>query len=102
MKTLDSHSLDTTRGLVRTEDQRKDHQNRHWYGKTYLGPGLWGPQQPFNAVTHPRTGFWHNWYGDAEGIVRETYIRAIEVSLGIPHEVPASRAPGPPTGSLRT
>ena len=36
---------------------------------------------------HPKpTGFWHNWYGDAEGIVRETFARAIEVSLGIPHD----------------
>ena len=65
--------------------------NRHWYGKTYISPGQWGPQQPFNPVTHPRTGFWHNWYGDAEGIVRKTYIRAIEVSLGIPHD--RSRSP---------
>ena len=32
------------------------------------------------------TGYWRNWYGDAEGIVRETYTRAIEVSLGIPHD----------------
>ena len=64
-------SLNTSEGKQsRTEDQRRSHQNRHWYGKTPLGSGLSVPQQPFDAVTNPRTGFWHNWYGDAEGIVR--------------------------------
>ena len=32
------------------------------------------------------TGYWRNWYGNAEGIVREAFIRAIEVSLGAPHK----------------
>jgi len=86
MPTLESDSLDTSRGNIQTEDQRRYHQNRHWYGKTQLASGYWGPQAPFDPVTNPRTGFWHNWYGDAEGIVRETYTRAIEVSLGIPHD----------------
>ena len=43
----------------------------------------------------PCTGFWVQYYGDVEEIVRQTLIRAIEVSLGLDHgqEVPAE---GPP------
>ncbi len=39
----------------------------------------------------PATGFWHQYFGDVEGIVRETLIRALEVSLGLDHgqELPA-------------
>ncbi len=38
----------------------------------------------------PATGFWHQYFGDVEGIVRETLIRALEVSLGLDHgqEIP--------------
>lgn len=40
----------------------------------------------------PTTGFWYQYHGDAEGIVRESLIRSIEVSLALDHdaEVPAS------------
>lgn len=43
----------------------------------------------------PTTGFWYQYFGDVEGIVRETLIRSIEVSLGLDHdaEVPQD---GPP------
>lgn len=34
----------------------------------------------------PSTGFWYQYHGDVEGIVRETLIRAIEVSLGLDHD----------------
>ena len=40
----------------------------------------------------PTTGFWYQYHGDVEGIVRETLIRSIEVSLALDHdaEVPDS------------
>jgi hypothetical protein len=39
----------------------------------------------------PATGFWFQYYGDVEGIVRETLVRTIEVALGVDHdeELPA-------------
>jgi hypothetical protein len=45
----------------------------------------WLPQPAYDPVTNPTTGMWHNWYGDAEGIVRETTVRALELSLGLDH-----------------
>jgi hypothetical protein len=86
MPTLESDSLNTTVGNVRTHVDRVEHQNLEWYGKTRQPHGGWHAQPPFNPANPKPTGFWHNWYGDAEGIVRETYARAIEVSLGIPHD----------------
>jgi hypothetical protein len=86
MPTLESDSLNTNVGSVKTHDQRIEHENHEWYGK-HKGPdGRWYAQPPFDANHPVRTGYWHNWYGDAEGIIRETYARAIEVSLGIPHD----------------
>ena len=90
--TLESNSLDTSVGTVQTYSQRLQHQNKEWYGRT-PGPGnTWQAQPGFVPASPTRTGFWHNWYGDAEGIVRETYARAIEVSLGIPHDRTDDRA----------
>ena len=38
----------------------------------------------------PATGFWFQYFGDVDAIVRETLIRSIEVSLGLDHdETPA-------------
>ena len=34
----------------------------------------------------PSTGFWFQYFGDVDGIVRETLIRSIEVSLGLEHD----------------
>lgn len=34
----------------------------------------------------PSTGFWFQYHGDVEGIVRESLIRGIEVALGIDHD----------------
>lgn len=39
----------------------------------------------------PATGFWFQYFGDVDAIMRETLIRSIEVSLGLEHdEVPAN------------
>jgi hypothetical protein len=79
------------------------HANVDWFGRPVpaAGPGaatdayydtaLPKPafgQQPGQVLTN---GWWKNWYGDAtEDIVREAYIRAIEVSLGLSHPTDGS------------
>ena len=85
MKSLDSQWLDPAHGGINYVQDRIEHQNLDWYGKKMVG-GVWQDQPAFNEYTNRTTGFWHNWYGNAEGIIRETYTRAIEVSLGIPHD----------------
>jgi hypothetical protein len=80
MPTLDSTTLRTPPGVV-NPGNLYTHQNKHWYGKKGKQP-----QPKYNAKTNRTTGYWHNWYGDAEGIVREVFVRAIEVSLGVPHD----------------
>ncbi len=69
-------------GTTMTVAQNKAHLNQHWFGK---GAGSQ------NANT---TGWWNGWKGDAEGVMRQTLIRALEVSLGVEHgrdPVPANR-----------
>jgi len=83
MPTLDSTTLQQPPGG--TPINLYAHQNLHWYGQTQQS-GNQFVQPPYNALTNPTTGFWHNWYGEPVKIVRETFIRAIEVSLGLPHE----------------
>src|SRR5690349_4358061 len=60
------------------------HMNTDWFGLPSNDAGGWSAQPPFGPA-HRTTGFWSNWYGDAEAIVRATTARAIEVSLGITH-----------------
>jgi hypothetical protein len=62
------------------------HMNKDWFGcvKANNGTGKWQPQPPFGPDNRT-TGFWSNWYGDAEAIVREATARAIEVSFGLEH-----------------
>jgi hypothetical protein len=76
----------------RSHDDRIRHLNEDWFG---LGPDG-NRQRPSAAVA---TGDWWNWGGDAEGIVRETLIRALEVSLGLPHD---ARGYGTTTGGVAT
>jgi hypothetical protein len=40
---------------------------------------------------YPETGFWNQYYGDVEGIVRETFASAIEVALGLTRVQGANR-----------
>ena len=86
MNTLESTTLDTAAGNVNTYQERLKHQNHEWYGRQPIANNRWADQPKFDENYPKPTGFWHNWYGDAEGIVRETFARAIEVSLGIPHD----------------
>lgn len=59
----------TTNQTVR---QLKAHVDRDWFGR--------------GATGSPTTGQWMRWKGEAEQIAREALTRAIEVSLGIPHD----------------
>jgi hypothetical protein len=60
-----------------------DHIDRDWFGITADGP------------EHDATSrYWTYWRGDAEGIVRETVVRALEVALGLDHD--EALGAGPP------
>lgn len=73
----------------RTPLDRARHLNEDWFGMSWdAQQQKWHRQPPPSCPPPPpppTTGFWQNWYGDAEAIFRETMIRAIEVSLGVDH-----------------
>jgi hypothetical protein len=62
-----------------------DRLELNWFGKRPDGAGGYLPQPPFSA-TNTRTGYFKRYYGDVEGILRETLIRTIEVAFGIDHD----------------
>jgi hypothetical protein len=51
-----------------------DHIDRDWFGIKPDGDGTSGTSR-----------YWGYWRGDAQGIIRETMVRAIEVALGLEH-----------------
>jgi hypothetical protein len=60
-----------------------EHLNRDWFG--YVPGALaadpdWIP----DPADPPDTGWWVNYYGNVEKIVRRTMVHALEVSLGVP------------------
>ncbi|MEY2450549.1 MAG: hypothetical protein QOD92_123 [Acidimicrobiaceae bacterium] len=93
-----SSSLDYTdpkTGAKSTPQTRGDHLRHDWFGMVKQPSGKWEkePASAFDPQTHPSTGFWVNYWGDVESIVRETFVRAIEVSLGLKNgETHESRA----------
>jgi hypothetical protein len=70
-----------------TKTTRGEHLNTDWFGMVKQSNGAWQkqPASAFDPQTHPSTGYWINYWGDVESIVRETFVRAIEVSLGLRH-----------------
>jgi hypothetical protein len=56
------------------------HTRDHWHGTPTFDGTNW--VQPAGATT---TGWWQRWQGPSEKILRETFLRAVEVSLGIDH-----------------
>ncbi len=82
-----------------------EHAHDHWFGVTLNNPA---GQQPFGIGPDRTltTGWWKNWYGDAEQILRVSFIRAIEVSLGLApadmsiQEPPLPAAGLPPEGAI--
>lgn len=55
---------------------------RYWFGRSQVDNG-YVDQPAFDPADPQPTGYWRGYYGDVESIMRETIIRAIEVSLGI-------------------
>ena len=78
---MEDPALDPLAAATPTESTRTSHVNTHWFGLNMLG-GLPVPRQPAGVTN---TGWWNKWRGDAHGIMRETLIRALEVSLGLEH-----------------
>jgi hypothetical protein len=66
-------------GDGKTPAKRVEHLNEHWFGMALDDQGQWQKQR--NAFP---TGFWTDYQGDPEAIMRAAMIRGIEVSLGIP------------------
>lgn len=70
------------------------HLDRDWFGfQQDPTTGTWSKQPDFNPASQSHTGFWVEWYGDAEAVFREALIRACEICLGLDHgEDPPGRA----------
>src|SRR5262245_24111752 len=69
---------------VRAPQDVIDHVAEHWFGYKRTSPtSPWESQPNFDPNNPRSTGWWTAWYGDAEGVVRRTMIRAIEVALGL-------------------
>src|SRR6478752_7089331 len=84
-------------GPYNTQELRRYHMNVHWFGMLPTGNVVNGKAQyqhqvngTFQWVQNPTTGWWRNYFGDVEGIMRETLIRAAEIALGLEHgaEIP--------------
>jgi len=64
-----------------TAPQRLQRLAGHLLADDHIGPYHW-----------PNTGFWFQYFGDVEGIVRRTFIATIEAAFGIEHDAPRSTA----------
>jgi hypothetical protein len=60
------------------KELRIKHMNEDWFGMQQ------NPSKKWRKRSAPRTGFWSDYKGDPESILRDGMTRAIEVSLGIP------------------
>ena len=96
--TLDRKPNPKTGDPGSTTQMRRDHINKEWFGM--VNPqGQWTKQTDadWDKYKNPSTGNWVNYWGDVEEIVRETFVRACEVALGLDHDeklaagTPASR-----------
>jgi hypothetical protein len=74
---------------------RRFHIAVDWYGARFLGTDpqgnfLFEKQKvtDFDPIKRPTTGWWHNYFGDVEGIMRRVLTRACEVALGLSHGQP--------------
>jgi hypothetical protein len=87
---LDSVTLD--HAPYPTLQARIAYLNEQWLGMTQDSSGDWVPQRPYGWGNWT-TGGWARWYGDADTILRETFICAGEIALGVDHNDPL---PDPP------
>jgi hypothetical protein len=90
-------STNLNTGQLDTTAKRADHLNKDWFGMYKDATGKWvkTPDSEFDPVTRPSLGFWINYWGDVESIVRETFVRAIEQSLGLAHDEVLARGASP-------
>jgi hypothetical protein len=80
---------------------REFHMRTHWFGdEAVIDPNTgavtgYTKQKPtdFDPATHRTTGWWHNYFGDVEAIMRETLTRACEIALGLDHGAVAPTDP---------
>jgi hypothetical protein len=87
---LDSQNLNTPATPTKpasTAAQRIATFNQLWFGMKQDAGGRWNPQP--NAFP---TGHWNGFQGDTHEILRQGLICAIEVSLGVDHQPPATGA----------
>jgi hypothetical protein len=80
----DTKKLPDLLASVGATPEMVQHFAADWLG--YLSTTPMTQQAAFDPKNPKSTGWWTTWYGDAEGILRETMVRAIEVALGIPHD----------------
>ena len=92
---LDSVTLNY--GPYPTLADRIAYLNGQWLGMTQDPSGNWIKQAPFGPGKM-RTGGWVRWYGDAETILRKTFIRAGEIALRVDA---GARLPDPPVQGRR-
>ncbi len=93
-------------GPYNTQELRRYHMNVHWFGMIPTGRVVNGKAEyqkqtngTYEWIHNPTTGWWRNYFGDTEGIMRQALIRAAELALGLDHDEPV-----PPTaqrGRLR-
>ena len=88
MPTLETRPVSNTAGgPINTYDDRIDHENNHWYGKPGAGDGHGWTKPPFDPLTNPTTGLLAQLVRRRRrGSSARRTPRAIEVSLGIPHD----------------
>jgi hypothetical protein len=75
------------KGPMPTAAERAKHLDEDWFGMVEDN-GVWKKQddKDWDPILNASLGFWVNYWGDVESIVRETFTRACEVSLGLDHE----------------
>jgi hypothetical protein len=81
--TLESETLD--HGPLNTTEKRVEHGRQDFFGETH--DFVWDPKNPTRSI-----GLWLNYWGDVEGIIRESAIHVIEISLGLEHDEDVARA----------
>ena len=91
---IESTNLDSPPPGYPNAAERRKHVEEDWWGWRPPLPATRDQgdpsdpkQRPFNPISNPTTGFWKHWYGNAEAVFRETMIRALTVSLGLPRAV---------------
>ena len=84
LKALDSTTLDSG---PYNKEQLAAHIDKDWFGfRQDANTGAWTKQPDWHPTDNTHTGFWMEWYGDAEAVWRETLIRALELCLGLDHD----------------